>query len=112
MLKSDCVTKQRLLNPYIEIGPGFDPGTFSCLHINVLTFKSASEFLLPLSSEPEARNADKAYSVYAVVDQTPYRGSGGYLEEHYASLSRTLMGFLLEDPLKENLPRLHGFLNR
>lgn len=112
MPKTDCVTKQRLLNPHIEIGLGFEPSPYSCLHINVSTFEKGSVFLLPLSLEPTANNADKIYSVYAVVDQTPYYGSGGYLEENNVPVSRTLMGFLLEDKLKENLPKLHGFLNR
>ncbi len=112
MSKTDCVTKQRLLNPYIEIGLGFEPSPYSCLHINVSTFEKSSAFLLPLSLEPTAKQADKIYSVYAVVDQTPYHGSGGYLRESDVPVSRTLMGFLLKDKLKEKLPKLHDFLNK
>lgn len=119
MSKEDYKTNQTLLNPYIEIGKGCESSPNSYIHLNVSTFKNCLAHLIPSFTDngqrifDEATEEKKLYSVYGVVGKTVTNpnGASAYLNITEPPISRTLMGFLLEDILIQNLPEVHRALN-
>jgi len=112
MSKDDFVTNEKLLNPYIEIAKYYDSNTNNHTYINVSTFEDCLSHLIPpfVGNEPTAQKRGKRlFAVYGVVGRT-VKGIGGgfaYLNISERPISRTLMGYLTKDSLKEKLPTIH-----
>jgi hypothetical protein len=114
MSKDDTEKGRCLLNPYIEIGKGRNPNHYAW--INVSTFKDCLEHLIPSFNAETGQTMftdeeeEKLYSVYGTVGRTVLCPGFAYLNISEPPVSRTFMGFLLEDVLAKNLPRVHKCL--
>ena len=116
MSKDDFETSKTLLNPYIEIGKGRESNPNNNAYVNVSTFEDCHKHLImpftdigPTIFGDELK--EKIYSVYGVVGRTVITaGAWAYLNIVEPPISRTLMGFLLEDIIKENLPNVYKAL--
>ncbi|HTY44304.1 MAG TPA: hypothetical protein VMC80_03605 [Patescibacteria group bacterium] len=110
MSRDDCEKGGRLLNPFIEIGKGYDPHTL--FYVNVTTFGECMEHLIPTFTDHGPMMLDKKfYSIYGTVGRSVVSPSGGsYVNIAEPPISRTLMGFVLEMDLKNHLPNVHRAL--
>ena len=120
MSKEDFEPKSTLLNPYIEIGKGLESIPNSHAYVNVSTFgeRGLSNLMPPFTDKgpnvPKEFLEGKIYCVYGVVGRSIVlkTGRGAYLDRIEPPISRTLMGFLSDDFLKEALPKVHAALNK
>lgn len=114
MSKEDWETSETLLNPYIEIGEGIESRPNFHARVNVSTFKGCLGHLKPPFTDrgPNMILENRIYCVYGVVGRTITgpSGSSAYLNVDEPPISRTLMGFLIEDVLKTYLPKVHRTL--
>ncbi len=107
-MSKDCVeTKEKLLNPYIEICRGSEP--VRGVDVNVSSFEDCAYLLLPTTT-PEGGPkvlSEPFYSVWGVVGrQVAHKAHKlAYLNAAEPPVSRTLIGFLSEEDLKEKMPR-------
>lgn len=117
MSKDDFETSETLLSPYIEIGRGIEPSPNHHAYVNVSTFRDCLGHLIPpfTDSGPTTLRRDleeKTYCVYGVIGRIVASGGGrAYLNIAEPPVSRTLMGFLSEDILKQNLPKVYNTLH-
>jgi len=110
MSRDDYETGQTLINPYIEIGRGQEPNPRSMAYVNVETFRECLGHLIRSRTENGPRVLDfPFYSVYGVVGNTVSGGgnSYSYINIGEPPVSRTLMGYLPEEILKQELPKTH-----
>jgi hypothetical protein len=117
MAKDDFETGKHLFNPYIEIGKGKWLNS-NLAYINVTTFKDCLEHLIPSFTAEKGETLfdeetrKKIYSVYGTVGRTVITHGSSYLNITEPPVSRTFMGFLLEEIVKRNLPHVHKELNQ
>jgi len=112
MSRDDWEDGKKLYSPFVEIGKGREPQ--SRAPVNASTFKPCLGHLRPVASpERGPLTPEKPfYSVYGVIGRTVISAGGGsYLNISEPPLSRTLMGYILEEIVKEKLPRVHKILS-
>ena len=109
MSKDDWETSQTLITPHIEVGGGIDPPIKA--YVNVETFKEClGELTLARSERGPERPDYPFYSVYGVVSRPVRSAIDSYVNIDEPPVSRTLMGYLAENILKDKLPNTYKAL--
>jgi len=113
MSRDDWEVGGRLSTPHIEIGKRFK-SINDCAAVNVSTFEECLGHIFPSATDKGPTDSkEKDYVVYGVVGRiVPTMGRAyGYLNIAEETVSRTLMGFLPANVLKEKLPKVYEQLN-
>lgn len=105
MSKNDIETRKSLITPHIEISDEFNSGIYA--YVNVDTFYSVSGMVL--RKEPGGKSF---YRVHGVVDDFYPKGGriGHGVNIGSDPLSRTLMGYIMKDDMKDELPKVYKYL--
>jgi len=107
MSKDDWETRKTLITPHVEIGKGIDPSMIA--YVNVDTFKKCSGKLINFLKIPEG----SFYSIYGTVGRpVAFLTEEAYLNIDDPPISRTLMGYLEEEVLRNQLPNTYKALNK
>jgi hypothetical protein len=111
MSKDDWETGHTLITPHIEIEKGTDSSYAA--YVNVDTFKGCLGKLTLARNEYGSQRPDYPfYNIYGVVSRPVGSPAGdSYVNIDEPPISRTLMGYLKEDILKEKLPNIFKELN-
>jgi len=112
MSRDDYETNKTLITPHIEIGLGHESQPTLRAYVNVETFKDCLGKMTPPSNEHGPATTDYPfYSIYGVVARSvPSMAGDSYVNIGEPPISRTLMGFLEESVLAENLPKTFEIL--
>ena len=102
-----------MITPHIEIGKVYDGEILA--HVNVSTFEHCLEHLeYPFTDRGPTslvRREDTTYSIYGVVGRMVISQAGGcFLNIVEPPISRTLIGYVSEEVLREHLPNVYGFI--
>ena len=108
MSRDDCENKGNLITPHIEIGEGCDPGPLDMLGMNTSTFAECLRHVVPENQ----RGDGEVYAVHGVVGRNVASPSGAYLNSTDPAVSRTLMGYLTMDVVRDKLPNVFSIFQK
>jgi len=112
MSRDDYETNKTLITPHIEIGLGHESQPTLRAYVNVETFrKCLGKMTPPTNDRGPVIPGQPFYSIYGVVARSvPSMAGDSYVNIGEPPISRTLMGFLEQSVVEENLPRTFKFL--